>query len=284
MALERHGRVGHGVGEREQRQFAPYAAPPRADGPRHGDRGASIVLQAPPRPAHAPWTGTVSLLDVDDGMRAALAAIVMDFGVMQWVGNGRAWTDAQLDRFLRYCREDKQLSDAERSHFYWAILCAADAAAASAFDAAAAASAKPVGLVGIHTMPVDLARLAGAACSEPAATGSPPPFYVTIMLSAAYQGRGIGKRALALALQEFRRRRGDVTVMIADYRANNHASQRLLWSVGFTDSGSYAYRGCTYARMRCAGSAQPSTPTIGSAAATVAATDDGGRASPDAGP
>lgn len=160
----------------------------------------------------------VELAELDRGRhREDLGDVVRDPSVMEWVANGVTWTDAKMDKFFDYCDAERREAVADRQNFYHAVM----------------VDGRCAGVVGIHPI----------AYGPPKETRS----VLTVFIGSDYQNKGVGSRAIQMALDHYWRHRIGADILV-DVRSDNAAMQHTAAGLGFTPMGNTKIGGRAYRR------------------------------------
>jgi ribosomal protein S18 acetylase RimI-like enzyme len=150
---------------------------------------------------HAAVTSRVELVTLESSHMDQVAPIVQDAVVMQRVGGG-PWSAEKLGRVMAMCDADLCVSADQRTHFYWGVR----------------QGERMVGVVCIH--PVKYSK------------GS----FITIVVAADAQRRGVGSGACRAALEAFRavgEGRSSPGTVYADVHQANTGSLAMFERLGF---------------------------------------------------
>lgn len=143
-----------------------------------------------------------NLADIGVAARKSIESIMRDSRVMRTVGNGKIWNDKKIDKFFEYAKSDVKEDPLKRDSFYYGVV----------YDG------QYIGVVGIH-------KVWGYSVK------TKDKFFVTIFIDYDYHGRGIGREIIRMAVDEFRKLRGDDVYAHVD--KDNIASAKSLEKAGF---------------------------------------------------
>jgi len=150
-----------------------------------------------------------------------LRKLTNDMTVMQYIADGKPWSDDRLNKFFKYCSEEMKQGD-ERQNYYYVIT----------------TDSKPAGLVGIHSSSYTRNELV-----------------VTVFISPDFQRRGLARAALIQILTEYQSKHK--TPVYIDTMSTNEPMKRLAASLPFNVTEStISIRGKPYARFMVTDPAQ----------------------------
>jgi RimJ/RimL family protein N-acetyltransferase len=147
----------------------------------------------------------VELGVITKSVRDDLQPIVSDLDLMKTIANGEVWSEEKLDKFISYSIAEEEESNETRKNFYNTI------------TLKHSTKKKVVGVIGIHKI-----------------SYSPKlreDFFLTVFVNRSYHGRGVGRKAIALAVKNFIDRTG--RSVYAHVRPENVASSKSLVRAGF---------------------------------------------------
>jgi RimJ/RimL family protein N-acetyltransferase len=151
-------------------------------------------------------TAQIKLGKISDTDKEYLLDIVADPEVMSMIGNGEVWSEEKLDRFIEYSMRDENKPFEERDNFYSSIMFIGQEAP------------QTIGIVAIHRVKY-----------SPNITKD--KFFLTVFIGKTYHRKGIGRRAIRLAVRKFIKKSGKS--VYAHVRPDNIASARSLGKAGF---------------------------------------------------
>jgi len=148
----------------------------------------------------------------------SIFGITRDPYVMCWVANGCVWDYKKQNAFFNYCAKEVKEPDNVRTNYYHVVV----------LDGVC------VGVIGIHKSTYDKSL------------GNTPT--LTIFLSKAVQGRGVGPTAMKMSLEMFWKKHPTTPVVI-DVRTDNRWMLKALKKLGFSSKYVVWFRGVDYFRL-----------------------------------
>ena len=238
----RGGGVGGGYSSRGGRSSSPSpyggrlpSAEPSTSGPdastvEHPSKRHRIVGEDSQVMSHWGVAHQLHLSPYSQGLRIrpvahkdadALRPIVSDQSIMRHVRKGVAWDEKQLQDFLKWAVVDWNKPPGSNTSFYWAI---------------EEGAGTVLGVVGLH----HFRSVPDEALQK--------QFFVTRFLAKHAQGRGVGTKALDLAIEQLKKLRPDATRVYSMSKTVNIAAHKSLIKAGFTkEPGTLEMKGVEYA-------------------------------------
>jgi len=141
-----------------------------------------------------------------------LAELTSKEHIMKFIGLGKTWSSADVDKYIKYTFQDSKIPTRDRQWFSYAIRY----------------NGKLAGVVEFKTMTIS------TYIPENIREQFKNDVVMTIFINDTYQGKGLGKKTVELLKEQVRKYKPEARKLIALVKEHNLVMQQIIPKLGFT--------------------------------------------------